>query len=326
MASYHLAVKTISRSAGRSATAAAAYRAGVEIADEREGVVHDYTRRSGVEHTAIVLPEGAPTWPADRAALWNAAERAETRKNSTVAREFEIALPADLDAEQRRELVLSFAREISDRHKVAVDVAIHTPGKEGDHRNHHAHLLLTTRQLGPEGMGAKTRELDQKQSGEVDHWRARWAEVQNLALERAGSAERVDHRSHKARGIEGQALPQLSREEYQIERAAKRRVERDENYQPVTKAGEQRHAVEERRRLREYMEKGAEWLKQAGAQIGQTMQNLAHSMAEKITADRQAKERQERERQREVERQKELRIEKARERDRSRGKDRDFSR
>src|SRR3546814_20227482 len=75
------------------------------------------------------------------------------------------------------------AREISERHGVAVDVAIHAPGREGDHRNHHAHLLTTTRRIGPEGLGAKTRELDQKTSGEVERWRGRWAEMQNAALE-----------------------------------------------------------------------------------------------------------------------------------------------
>ena len=81
MASFHLAVKTIGRSAGRSATAAAAYRAGVEIADERTGIVHDYTRKQGIEHREIVAPADAPEWVRDRAALWNAAEQAETRKN-----------------------------------------------------------------------------------------------------------------------------------------------------------------------------------------------------------------------------------------------------
>src|SRR3546814_8375522 len=144
--------------AGRSATAAAAYRAGVEITDERTGLVHDYTRKQGVEHNALGVPADAPAWASDRAVLWNAAEQAETLKNSTVAREYEIALPAELSAEARRELALGLAREISERHGVAVDVEIHAPGREGDHRNHHAHLLTTTRRIGPEGLGAKDRK------------------------------------------------------------------------------------------------------------------------------------------------------------------------
>ena len=112
MAIYHLSVKTISRSAGRSATAAAAYRAGVEIADERTGEVHDYRRKGGVDSAELVLPVGAPEWAVDRAALWNAAEQAEKRKNSTVAREFEIALPAELSPDERQRLALDFAREL----------------------------------------------------------------------------------------------------------------------------------------------------------------------------------------------------------------------
>ena len=97
MASYHLSVKTIKRSAGRSATAAAAYRAGCEIACEREGRVHDYTRKAGVEDAFIIAPDDAPAWAQDRQVLWNAAEGRETRANSVTAREWELALPAELD-------------------------------------------------------------------------------------------------------------------------------------------------------------------------------------------------------------------------------------
>lgn len=209
VAIYHLSVKTISRSAGRSATAAAAYRAGVKIADERTGDVHDYTRKGGVESAELVLPAGAPEWATDRAALWNAAEQSETRKNSTVAREFEVALPAELSPAERRGLAVAFGQELAERHGCAVDVAIHAPGKEGDNRNHHAHILCTTRRLTPDGFGAKTRELDDQKTGEVTRWRGRWAELANEALERAGSTERVDHRSLKAQGIERDPLPHL---------------------------------------------------------------------------------------------------------------------
>ena len=132
MATYHLSAKTISRSHGRCATAAAAYRSGVRITDERTGVIHDYQRRTGVEATFLLLPASAPDWGRDRARLWNAAELAETRKNSTVAREFEIALPAELDAEQRQRLAVDFARELVLRHGCAADVAIHRPGRAGD--------------------------------------------------------------------------------------------------------------------------------------------------------------------------------------------------
>lgn len=204
MAIYHLSVKTVSRSAGRSATAAAAYRAGVEITDERTGEIHDYTRKGGVESAELVLPAGAPEWAADRAALWNAAEQAETRKNSTVAREFEIALPEELSPDERQRLARDLAREIVERHGCAADVAIHAPGKEGDNRNHHAHILLSTRRLGPEGFTEKTRELDDQKTGPqiVTQWRERFASLQNERLREAGIEARVDHRTLEAQGID----------------------------------------------------------------------------------------------------------------------------
>ena len=204
MAIFHLSVKTISRSAGRSATAAAAYRAGVKITDERTGEVHDYTRKGGVEAAELVLPAGAPDWAADRAALWNAAEQAETRKNSTVAREFEIALSEEVSAAERQRLAHDLAREIVERHGCAADVAIHAPGSDGDHRNHHAHILLSTRRLGPDGFTEKTRELDDQKTGPrlVTQWRERFASLQNEHLHRAGIEARVDHRSLEAQGID----------------------------------------------------------------------------------------------------------------------------
>ena len=195
MAIFHLSVKTISRSAGRSATAAIAYRVGERIVDERSGLVHDYSRKRGIEHTELFLPANSPTWAVDRSALWNAAEQAEKRKNSTVAREFEVAMPAELNKVERLELVREFAGELVKRHSMAVDIAIHEPGKDGDHRNHHAHILCSTRRLTLEGFTEKTRELDDQKSGEVVHWRATWAEISNRHLENAGSQERVDHRS-----------------------------------------------------------------------------------------------------------------------------------
>src|SRR3546814_16014437 len=113
MASFHLAVKAIGRSAGRSATAAAAYRAGVEITDERTGLVHDYTRKQGVEHSELMLPTDAPEWADDRERLRNADELAETRKNATVARGYEIALHVEHAAAVHREMALGHAREMT---------------------------------------------------------------------------------------------------------------------------------------------------------------------------------------------------------------------
>lgn len=244
MAIYHLSVKTVSRSAGRSATAAAAYRAGVEIADVRTGEVHDYTRRSGVESATLVLPSVVPLWAADRAALWNAAEQAETRKNSTVAREFEVALPAELPAAERARLALDFARELVARHGCVADVAIHAPGREGDHRNHHAHILLSTRRLGPEGFGEKTRELDDAKTGPalVREWRERFANLTNERLREAGIEARVDHRSLEAQGIDRAPTvhlgPQATGYERRTGQPSRRKIEQQRQ------AAEQAAAVE----------------------------------------------------------------------------------
>lgn len=200
MAIFHLSVKTVSRASGRSATAAAAYRSASEIVDERTGEVHDYRRKTGVTESAIILPADAPAWARDRAALWNAAEQAEKRKNSTVAREFEIALPAELPGDARAQLARDLAAELAERHGCAVDVCIHEPGHGGDQRNHHAHLLLTTRRLGADGFGEKTRELDDRTTGPelVSQWRERFAVMQNERLQAHGLAERVDHRTLEA--------------------------------------------------------------------------------------------------------------------------------
>jgi len=197
VASYHLSVKTIKRSAGRSATAASAYRSASTISCEREGRVHDYTAKQGVRDSFILTPSDAPEWAQDRAALWNAAEARETRSNSVTAREWEVALPSEISDQARSEIVRDFAQTLVDRYGVAVDVAIHAPHREGDQRNHHAHIMTTTRKLEATGLTDKTRVLDVAKTGgvEIEQMRGVWAELQNRALERAGEVERVDHRS-----------------------------------------------------------------------------------------------------------------------------------
>lgn len=206
MAIYHLSVKAVSRSAGRSSTGAAAYRAGEKIVDERTGEIHDYTRKGGVEHSEIVMPEGA-TWTPNRSELWNAAEQAEKRKDACVAREHEVALPKELTDEQRLELVRTYAQDLANRHGCVVDFAIHAPHKDRggeDNENHHAHVLCTTRQVAGDELGAKCvrEQAGQKRAADLEMERSTWAAHQNTALERHGHAERVDHRSLEAQGIE----------------------------------------------------------------------------------------------------------------------------
>ena len=234
MASYHLSVKTVSRATGRSAPAAAAYRTASRIENERDGVTHDYTRRSGVEASFIVAPAGA-AWAQDRSALWNAVEVAEKRKDAKVAREYELALPHELTAFARRGLARVFAREVVSRFGVAADVAIHAPHPEGDQRNWHAHVLTTTRVVEAEGLGAKTRELDVVQTSgpAVEALRELWAVQVNRELERIQSEARVDHRSYARRGEDLVATQHLGPAASGMERKAARQqaqgqAERDE--------------------------------------------------------------------------------------------------
>lgn len=231
MAIYHLSVKTVSRSTGRSSVGAAAYRCGQRLTNERDGVTHDYRARLGVEASEVILPEGAPAWMQDRAALWNAAEAAENRKDSKTAREYELALPHELDAAQRLELAREFGQHVAEKFGVAVDVSIHSPhpkmgdGPEidapgGDPRNFHAHVLTTTRRVTQSGLGEKTREFDVKATSAdlIEGLRSEWATMTNRALERAGVDARVDHRSYERQGLGVTPTPHLGKESIQAMR------------------------------------------------------------------------------------------------------------
>ena len=210
MAIYHLRASVISRSQGRSATAAIAYRTAERIEDRRTGLTFDYAAKGGVDHTEILAPDHAPDWVRDRSELWNRVEESETRKNSQVAREIRVALPAELTHEARVELVRDFAQQsFVDRGMVA-DIALHAPGRAGDERNHHAHILLTTREIGPEGFTAKNRDWNKVEL--LEHWREGWARDSNAALERAGLEDRVDHRTLVAQRDEARERAVAARE------------------------------------------------------------------------------------------------------------------
>lgn len=200
----------ISRSQGRSATAAIAYRVAERIEDRRTGLTFDYAARGGVDHTEILAPDHAPDWVRDRSELWNRVEESETRKNSQVAREVRVALPAELTHAQRLELVREFVRsQFVDRGMVA-DIALHAPGREGDERNHHAHILLTTREIDAEGFTTKNRDWNAVEV--LEGWREAWARDSNAALERAGIEDRVDHRTLVAQRDEALELASAARE------------------------------------------------------------------------------------------------------------------
>ena len=147
MADYRFSAKAISRGKGQSSVASAAYRSASRLIDGRTGEIHDYTRKQGVTHSEIIVPEGTPEWMADRSQLWNAVEVVETRKNSQLAREIQLSLPHELTDDQRTELVRDFVQGQFVNQGMIADVAIHAPDRDGDQRNHHAHVMLTMREL-----------------------------------------------------------------------------------------------------------------------------------------------------------------------------------
>lgn len=209
MAIYHCSVKPVQRSKGRSAVAAAAYRAREQLTDERQGLTFDYSAKQDLEHTEIIGFDGS------RAELWNLAEQAEKRKDATTAREYEVAIPRELSKDQRIELVREYGQWLNDRHKVAVDIAIHTD--KGD-ANPHAHILTTTR--APDGQGLSGEKVEREWSdakrkkhgmdgrkADLHEAREVWATVANRHLELAQQPDRIDHRSHADRGLD--TLPSI---------------------------------------------------------------------------------------------------------------------
>lgn len=196
MAIYHLHVKNISRGGGRSALAAAAYRAGETLPNEAEERLSAFGGRRDVLLAEICLPAGAPVWMRDRATLWNAVERAEVRKDARLAKELEFAIPRELPKAEWFAAARAMAAAYAGRGFVA-DLAVHD---DGTGHNPHAHLLLATRTVTPTGFGPKIRSADGLQF--VTEARALWAQLANAALQKAGLAVTIDSRSHAERNLE----------------------------------------------------------------------------------------------------------------------------
>ncbi|HEY0329891.1 MAG TPA: MobQ family relaxase [Rhodopseudomonas sp.] len=214
MAIYHLHVKNISRRDGRSAVAAAAYRAGETLPNDAEEKDSAFGGKRDVVFTEIRLPPGAPAWMSDRAKLWNAVEAAEKRKDARLAKEIEFALPVELPRRAWEEVARSMADVYVTRGHV-VDIAIHD---DGTLRNPHVHLMLTTRAVGADGFKLKMREADGLAF--VTEARQAWAVIANDALGKAGAGVEIDARSHAARGID--QLPTVHRGPDPAERRARR--------------------------------------------------------------------------------------------------------
>lgn len=203
MAIYHLHAQVISRSAGRSAVAASAYRAGVRLVSDRDGLIHDYTRKSGISFSAMLAPEGAPAWVLDRAQLWDRVEAAENRRDAQLCRELDIALPVELSNEAKRELITGWVQ----RELVALGMVAQIDGHNWNSDNPHAHVMLTMRPIEGDGFGKKAREWNSADL--LTHLRASWAEAANAALAAAGQDARIDHRTLAAQGIQREPSPHL---------------------------------------------------------------------------------------------------------------------
>jgi ATP-dependent exoDNAse (exonuclease V) alpha subunit len=235
MAIFRLQIAQITRGGAHSSVGAAAYRAGERIRDDRTNEVHNHSRRKDVTHSEIMLPAQVSgqnmDWARNRASLWNAVENAETRKNARVATEIQVTLPFELPPARRLEIARTFSQEIADHYRVAVDLAVHDPRPSGDPRNFHAHLLLTTREVFPEGLGAKAGLNIQTSerlrlglpnvSQEFTAIRERWAAITNEAFKGANIDARVDHRSLAEQGIDREPKPHIPFAAFKIERAGK---------------------------------------------------------------------------------------------------------
>lgn len=224
MAIYHLCIKIISRGKGKSAVAASAYRSGEKIKNEYDGIVHDFTRKGGIAHTEILLPQNAPQEFSDRGTLWNSVEKIEKSKNSQLAREIEVALPKELDREKQINLVREYVKENFVKVGMCADIALH----DKNDGNPHCHILLTMRLLNEDKTwGAKSKKeyvldkngekvklkngnyktrkintTDWNEQDKAEEWRKAWADITNKYLEENSIQDKVDHRSYQRQGIE----------------------------------------------------------------------------------------------------------------------------
>jgi ATP-dependent exoDNAse (exonuclease V) alpha subunit len=200
MAIYHFSAKVISRAAGSSAVAAAAYRSADRIYDQRLDRHHDFSNKTGVVHSEVLLPEGAPEEWRDRAKLWNDVEAVEVRKDAQLAREIEFAIPREMTQADGIELARDFVqKEFVDRGMVA-DLNVHWDIGPDGLAKPHAHVMLGMREVGEDGFGAKVREWNKTEL--LTHWREAWAEHVNGRLAQLDIEARIDHRSLEAQGID----------------------------------------------------------------------------------------------------------------------------
>ncbi len=196
MAMWHLRAQIIGRSKGKSAVGAAAYRSGSSLHSEYADLTFDYSKKRGIAHSEIITPDGAPTWSNNREELWNAVERCEKRKDATLAREIEVALPTELSLSQNKELIREYIKDQFVSLGMVADYSIH----HADEQNPHAHIMLTMRPISEKGFGQKERSWNDLKV--FEQWREQWAAITNKHLALNGIDKKIDHRSYAEQGID----------------------------------------------------------------------------------------------------------------------------
>ena len=199
MAIYHFSAKVVSRANGSSAVASAAYRSASELHDDRLGRNHDFSNKAGVIHSEVMLPEGAPERLNDRSTLWNEVEAGEKRKDAQLAREVEFSIPREMNEKQGVQLARDFVKkQFVDRGMVA-DLNVHWDKAKDGTPKPHAHVMMTMRDVGPEGFGKKNRDWNSTEL--LKDWREAWSAHVNERMAELGLEGRIDHRSYEAQGI-----------------------------------------------------------------------------------------------------------------------------
>lgn len=273
MAIFHLALKTISRGKGQSAVASSAYRSGSRLEDRETGETKDFSKKHGVAYSEIQLPEQAPGAFNDREKLWNAVQSKESRRNSQLAREVEVALPAELDRDTQVKLVHDYVQQNFVDEGMCADWSIH----DKEDGNPHAHIMLTTRAIKKNGdwapkkksgylldqKGDKVPQIDPKTGQQkigarnqkiwkrttesytnwnsrdnAEKWRSNWSESCNRYL---APENKIDHRSYERQGIE--QIPTIH--EGHVAREMGERSERVQTNQQIKASNQQILALEQ---------------------------------------------------------------------------------
>ena len=235
------------------------------MVDERTGKVYDYSDQPGLEWKGIFAPDEVSDWAHDRQGLWNQVELKEDQSRhadtAQLARDFKLALPHELDADQRRQMVTGFAQELA-RRGMVVDAAIHAPDAGQDERNYHVHMLVTMRSIDRDGFGNKVREWNRKE--EYQQWHEHWSQLGAEQLQRAGFHQEAER--FRVGHLDREEQRKRALERGDIEHAKKLENERQKHMGPQatamerdgtkTRKGDQNREVEERNRRRNSPELG----------------------------------------------------------------------